>query len=84
MSGYGSLFSAAGDLFGGFMGAQAAGASAQAYGQAAAITTQMTGIKELAANRQIFQTIGAGAAQAAGNGLTMSGSTAALMRSSAA
>lgn len=84
------FFGAASDLFGGIgsvLGGNAAAAgSKQAavfYDRAAALTKLETGLKETAANRQIFQTLGGARADVAANGLLQSGSAEDVLRSSA-
>jgi hypothetical protein len=85
------IFGAAEDLLGGlggFLGGQSAAKGAKQaakfYAQAAQYTQLETGIKEVAANRAIYQTLGGARADIAASGLKLSGSAADLMRSSAA
>jgi hypothetical protein len=82
--GIGSIFKGAGDIFAGFESAAADRTEAAYYKKAAQWTQYSTGIKELAANRQIYQTLGAGRADIASSGLKISGSAADVMRSSVA
>jgi len=84
--GFADLGGAVSDLF----SAEGDAAEASAYTQAAKIAGQMaevsqdsTRIQETQAQRQIFQVMGAQSAQVAGAGLASSGSSQALMRSSA-
>ena len=83
-------FSAASDLVGGvsdyFAGqAQAKGANQAAdyYKQAAAITERATQLKEIQAQRGIYQTQSAAQAAAGANNLEMGGSAADIIRSNA-
>jgi len=78
------IFGGVGDLLGGFAGAEGSREAANYYEKAAAITKQETAIKEIAANRQIYQTLGTGRADIAASGLKNAGSAAELMRSSTA
>lgn len=91
MSGVGSpfqiasgIFKGAGDIFSGFESAAADREEAAYYKKAAAWTQYSTGIKELAANRQIYQTLGQGRADIGASGLKLSGTAADVMRASAA
>lgn len=80
----GGIFKGAGDIFSGFEAAAADREEAAYYGKAAQWTQYSTGIKELAANRQIYQTLGTGRADIGASGLKLSGSAADVMRASAA
>jgi len=78
----GGLFGAASDIFGGYAAAQGSKMSATEYGRAAQVTKEQTAIKELAANRQIYQSLGATQAAVAGNGFQLGGSALDILRSS--
>lgn len=79
-----SLLGGLGGFLGGNSAAKGAKQAAKFYAQAAQYTQLETGIKENAASRAIYQTLGGARADIAASGLKLSGSAADLMRSSAA
>jgi hypothetical protein len=78
-----SLLGGIGSFLGGSAAAGGSKKAAQFYTKAAALTNLETGIKETAATRQIYQTLGAQRADVAANGFSLSGSAADVMRDSA-
>lgn len=85
-SGIGQIGAAAGDLF----SAAGAGAAAAQFGKAATLAKQNAQqetaaykLQQVQTARTVYQTIGTGIADAAGNGGMMTGSAAAIARSSA-
>ena len=79
-SGIGSIFGAFGDL----SEASSYQDAAKYAGQNAQIAAESTAIQEFQAQRKITQTIGAGVADTAGNGLKVSGSSLDILHESAA
>lgn len=79
MSGIGSIISGVGDLF----ASSSYGKAASLYGNDIEFAKESTALKQVAANRQIFQTMGATRAEVGGSGLKAAGSALDILRSSA-
>lgn len=79
MSGVGSIIGGVGDL----EAASDYGKEASLYGNDIEFAKESTALKQTAANRSIFQTMGAERAQEGGAGFKASGSALDLLRSSA-
>lgn len=78
-----SLLGGIGSFFGGMTAASGSKKAAQYYSKAAQLTQVETGLKQVALNRQLYQTQGAGQAIAAAGGVTAGGSVEDIMRSNA-
>lgn len=78
------LFGAAGDIFGGFEASLGSKASAAQYGYAQQFTKEQTAISAQAAQRNIYQSLGAAKANVAGSGFQLGGSAGDILRSTAA
>lgn len=77
------LLGGVGDYLGGNAAAGGSKKAAAFYFKAADLTNLATGLKETAASRQIYQTLGGARADVAANGLTQTGNAEDVMRSSA-